>query len=194
LALYGYVGFTKQPLAFDASAGAPAHAPLSVYGASLRGNFLGGIANVEGAYYDSRRDRGGDDPLFPNSQARGLAGYERELFAKFTAGIQYYGEWIQDHDELVANSANARFEPDEVRHLVTTRLTYRLRRETLTLSSFAFYSPNDGDLHLRPALAYKWSDAVAVAAGANVMSGEDNSFFGQLENNTNAYVRLRYSF
>jgi hypothetical protein len=74
------------------------------------------------------------------------------------------------------------------------RLTYRLRRETLIPSIFVFVSPDDGDAHLRPSIAYKWSDTVAVTAGANVMLGDDDTFFGQLENNTNAYLRVRYSF
>ncbi len=193
LSLYGYVGFTKQPLAFDPAANIAMHSRLAAYGASARGNFAGGIANVEGAYYDSADDAG-TDPHVPNSQVRGLVGYERELFANLTAGLQYYLEWVQDYDELIANSAAPQFEPDEVRHTITTRLTYRLLQETLTLSLFAFVSPSDEDTHVRPLLSYKWSDAVAIAAGANVMLGDDNTFFGQLESNSNVYLRIRYSF
>jgi hypothetical protein len=194
IALYGYAGFTKQPLAFDPAGATPEHSPLSVYGASVRFNLLGGIANLEGAYYDSRRDRNGYDPYVPNSQTRGLAGYDRELFPNFTTGIQYYAEWTADYEELTTNSPDVRNEPEEIRHLVTTRLTYRLFRETLTLSTFTFYSPSDQDGHVRPVVSYKWSDAVTIAAGVNAMFGDDNSFFGQLENNSNVYLRLRYSF
>jgi hypothetical protein len=194
LALYGYAGFTKQPLAFDPERGTPAYTPLWAYGASARFNLLGGIANLEGAYHDSRDDRNGGDPYVPNSQTRGLAGYERELFANFTGGFQYYTEWTADYAKLTANLPDTPDKPEEMRHLVTTRLTYRLLQETLTLSTFIFYSPNGQDGHARPLFSYKWSDAVTVAAGANVMFGEDNSFFGQLENNSNVYLRLRYSF
>ena len=193
LSLYGYVGFTKQPAAFDVAADMPTHSKLNVYGASVRGGLLGGIANLEGAYYKSADDRG-VDPRIPNSQARALAGYEREVAPSLTAGTQYYLEWSRDHDELIANSATPQFEPGEFRHTITTRLTYRMRQETLTASVFGFLSVSDEDVHLRPSLVYNWSDAVTATAGANIMAGDEATFFGQLENNSNAYLRLRYSF
>lgn len=193
LALYGYVGFTKQPLAFDIARNMPAHSRLAAYGASVRSSMLGGVANVEGVYYASEDDDGSDANI-PNSQMRALVGYERELFANFTTGFQYYLEWTQDYDGLTANSPAPQFEPDEARHTLTSRLTYRLRQQTLTLSLFAFVSPSDEDAHLRPALIHKSSDAVTVAAGANIMLGDDPTFFGQLKNNSSGYLRVRYSF
>jgi hypothetical protein len=194
LALYGYKGFTKQPLAFDTTAAMPTFAELAVYGVSVRGNVLGGIANVEAAFHHSLDDEDGDDPFVPNSQLRTLAGYERELFANFTAGVQHYLELIQDHDALLANSPTPQFEPREARHTLTTRLTYRAMQQTLTLSLFGFVALEDEDFHLRPAVTRKWSDAVAVTIGGNVMAGDEHTFFGQLEDNTNAYLRFRYSF
>jgi hypothetical protein len=194
LALYAYTGFIKRPLAFDPILGMPTYSELSVFGASVRGNLLGGVANIEGALYDSRNDRDGVDPFTPNSEIRWLGGYERELFANFTIGLQYYAEWLQKYDELIANSPAPQYEAEEIRHLTTTRLMYRMRQQTVTAMLFAFYSPNDEDAHLRPSLSYKWSDAVAVTAGGNIMFGEDDTFFGQLEENNNAYFRIRYSF
>ena len=193
LALYGYLGFTKRPLAFDVEASRPTYSPLNVYGASVRGSLLRGVANVEGAYYDSKDGEGGD-PNVPNSEIRGLVGYERELFANFGLGLQYFLEWTLDYDRLIANSATPRFELDEVRHTFTTRLTYRLRLQTLTLSLFAFVSPSDDDAYLRPSLSYRWTDAVTITAGGNIMFGERTGFFGQLEDNTNVYLRIRYGF
>lgn len=194
LAAYAYAGFWKQPTAIDTTTMMPTFAELTVFGASARGNLLGGIANVEGAYYDSREDADGSDPLRPNSQARGLVGYERELFSNFTTGLQYYGEWTVDYDSLVANLPDGYPVPDDARHLVTVRLTHRLMRQTLSLSLFGFYSPNDEDGHIRLAATRDWNDTVALTIGANVMWGDSDSFFGQLEDNSNAYLRVRASF
>ncbi len=193
VALYGYVGFTKQPLAFDPVADLPTYSPLNAYGASIRGAAAGGIAHFETVLYNGDDDTG-DDPNIPNSQFRGVIGYERELVPNLTGGAQYYVEHILDHDRLLAASPNPEFEPSETRHLITTRLTYRLLQQTLTASLFAFVSPNDEDVYLRPSLSYAWSDALTVAAGANVMVGEDPTFFGQLERGSNVYLRARYSF
>jgi hypothetical protein len=53
IALYGYVGFTKRPLAFDPVLDTPTFSRLGAYGASVRGTAAGGIGNFEGSYYDS---------------------------------------------------------------------------------------------------------------------------------------------
>ncbi len=193
LALYGYLGFTKQPLAFDPVRDLPTHSRLDAYGASVRGAVAGGIAHVEAAVYDGADDTG-DDPNVPNSQLRGLVGYERELAPDLTGAVQYYAERMLDHDRLLAASSNPAFEPSRTRHLITTRLTYRLLQQTLTASLFAFASPNDGDAYLRPSLSYAWSDALTIAGGANVMLGGDATFFGQFERGSNVYLRTRYSF
>ncbi len=199
LAAYGYGGFWKRPLGLDVdttATGSPTlvFPRLAVIGASVRGNVLGGVGNVEGAYYDSYDDRDGTDPFVPNSDVRGLAGYEREWWAKFTLGLQYYFEWTMEYEELINKSPIPQYEQEEVRHLLTARLTQRLSQDLWTLSLFTYWSPNEKDGYARPVISHKWSDAVTVTVGGNLMWGQDHTFFGQLENNNNVYLRLRYSF
>ena len=194
LAAYGHSGFWNMPTTIDTINMTLGFAELAVWGASVRGNLLGGIANIEGAYYDSRDDRDGTKPFVPNSQVRGLAGYERELVSDLAAGIQYYAEWTQDYDSLLASAPSSAFITEEVRHLLTLRLTQRLMQQTLTLSFFGYYSPNEEDGYVRAAVIRDWSDAVTITVGANVMWGDEQTFFGQLADNTNVYLRARYSF
>ena len=194
VALYGYYGFSKQPTAFDANRRTPTFAPLQVYGASLRGGHLGGIRAAEVAYHHSDSDRNGTNPLLPNSQLRMLVSHERELRANLTLGVQYSLEQILSYTALLENSLNPIFEPREHRHLLTSRWTYRLRQQTLTLSLFTFWSLNDGDVYLRPLVQRQWSDELSFAFGANLFYGAPRSTFGQLEGNANLYARARYSF
>ncbi|MCK6370301.1 MAG: hypothetical protein L6Q83_03070 [Gammaproteobacteria bacterium] len=193
-ALYGYRGFFKQPSDFRDPAG-PGFAPLSALGGSLRRPLAGGLWNAEVSYYFSRDDRAGADPAVPNDQLRLLSGYEREWFANFTVGFQYYLEWTGDHGELIANSPWPQFEPEERRQLATLRVSWRTRQDALRWSLFAFWSPTDHDYHLRPALTWRHSDAWTFTAGANLFGGQDlDTFFGQLEDNQNAYLRVRRHF
>lgn len=201
LALYGYLGFHKQPMAgylmdsTDPMSVAPAFSRLGVYGASARGTLLGGIYNLETAFYHSLDDKDGNDPMTPNHQLRSIVGYEHELIAKMTLGVQYYNEFILQYDELEANSPNTAVEPDELRHVVTVRWMYRLLRDDLILGLFAFYSPSDKDFYLRPKIQYKMNDALKLTLGANVLWGDqDHTMFGMLRNNTNVYARARYTF
>ncbi len=194
-ALYAYHGFWKSPTGFDAASGSNIFNELSVYGASLRAPLLGGVGNVEFSWYDSLDDRSGDDPLVPNSELRVLGGFERELLPEFTAGVQYYLEYLQDYKAYRRTLPSGTPVRDEYRHLLTLRLTRLLLNQNLTLSLFTFWSPSDEDFYLRPKISYKLSDVWLLTAGANLFGGKTTtSFFGQFEKNTNAYVGLRYSF
>jgi hypothetical protein len=200
LAAYGYAGFWPQPIALTrlpdpTNPPQLTYARLAVYGASVRAPLGGGLINIEGAFYDSFDDRAGTDPTTPNSQFRGLAGYERELFPKFQMGLQYYLEYTLKYDELITNSLWPDYEQHEFRHLITLRLTQLLVMDNLELSLFVFFSPDELDTYIRPRVTYKIIEPLAIVVGANLMFGRyDYTFFGQLKENTNVYARLRYSF
>ena len=193
-ALYGYRGFFKQPVGLTDQL-QPFFPPMTSIGGSLRRSQWSGLINAEVSYYFSRDDRSGTDPLVPNDQFRLLLGYEREAAKNFNIGFQYFLEWVQDYDELIDNSFSPEFEPDEYRHLFTTRLTYRAMMEKLIWSIFIFYSPSDNDYYMRPRLTYRYNDRWRFDGGINLFGGTDeHTFFGQLEDNSNAFVRARFSY
>mgnify|MGYP003701607081 CR=1 FL=1 len=198
--LYGYRGFNGQPTALmvidpETGEALPFYPELSVYGASTRGGLFGGVLWLEGGYYDSRQDRDGTDPLIPNSEARYLVGFERQLFTDFTAGLQYYGEYMLDHDTYLGTLPEEAPIRDELRHLLTLRLEKYLKYQTVRLSLFTYWSPSDEDGYTRAWAGYKVSDEVEVGAGANVFFGNTaTTFFGQFDKNDNVFARLRYSF
>ncbi|NNC66052.1 MAG: hypothetical protein HKN84_14810 [Gammaproteobacteria bacterium] len=193
-AAYFYRGFFKRPIGLNASL-EPVFPELSVFGASLRRPLSRGLFNAEFAYHDSRDDSSGTDPLIPNDQLRLLTGYEFEARPRLTVGLQWYLEWTRNHEDLLANSPTPSFEPDERRHVLTSRLTYRTTQDRLTYSLFAFFSPTDDDHYVRPSVSYRHSDRWTFTAGASLFSGKrDHTFFGQLEDNSNIYVRARYNY
>jgi hypothetical protein len=96
---------------------------------------------------------------------------------------------------LIDNSPFPEFEPDKYRHLLTNRLTYRAARDKHTWSLFTFYSPSDSDVYLRPVYSYRHSDRWSVTAGGNLFGGRDeHTFFSQLEDASNAYLRIRFHY
>jgi hypothetical protein len=195
LAAYGYRGYWKSPAGYDPASQQFQFPRLNVYGVSLRGDLQGGIFNLEGGYYDSRRDRDGDNPLVANSELRLLAGYERELATELTGGLQFYLEKLQDYSAYRRTLPDGQPKRDEHRQVLTLRLTKQLLSQTLTLSMFSYWSPNDEDYYLRPQVRYKITDAWLLTCGANLFGGDQShTFFGQLEDNSNIYVGARYSF
>lgn len=192
-ALYAYRGFWKQPNTMTTS-GQAYFSRLQTVGASVRGNIAGGIGNAEFGWYHGE-DSSGRDPLLPNDQLRVLLGLERELIPKLTVSAQYYLEWTQDYEALKSNDGGSAYRPDEKRHVLTLRLTYRMWQDNLTLSWFNYWSPSDEDLFLRPSVSYRLDDSTSVVVGANLFSGEkQHTFFGQFEDASSVYARVRYSF
>lgn len=195
VALYGYNGYWKSPAGQQMMPARAIFPRLSVYGASARGTVGKGVANAEIGYYDSRDDSDGDDPLIDNGEFRLLLGYEQEIGKEFTGAVQYYLVHMLDYDEY-RDTLPSFIEPrDENRHVLTLRLTKLLMEQDLTLSSFVFYSPSDGDGYWRPSAALNVTDDWALTAGGNVFFGEaDHTFFGQFQNNSNIYASVRYTF
>ncbi len=193
-ALYGYDGFYRQPSRVTTD-GALTFAASRVLGASARGPLLGGIGNAEVAWLLSLDDRDGTDPSVPNDQFRLLLGFERELFSNFTLGAQYYLERIRDYRQLIENSPSPGIEPEQSRHLLTTRLTWRTRQDRLIWSMVAFYSPTDEDYFARPEAGYRATDRWQFTAGGNFFGGSDpHTPYAQLEYNSNLFLRARYSY
>lgn len=192
-ALYAYHGYWKSPMGANP---AGAYFPeMNSYGASAKGLLGSGLFNVEAGYYDSRENSSATQ-FVPNDEFRFLTGYEREVAKDLTAGVQYYLEWMMDHDSYLndprVNSGTAR---DEARHVLTLRLTQMLMNQNLMLSLFTFYSPSDNDAYFRPIVTYKISDRWMVTANGNFFVGEDDhTFFGQLKYNSNINLGVRYSF
>jgi hypothetical protein len=193
--LYGYHGFWKSPMGYDALINNNYFPRMNAYGASAKGSLGSALANVELGYYDSREESGATQ-VVPNDEFRFLTGYEREVAKNLTAGVQYYLEWMMDYDGYYnspfTNPDTAR---DEVRHVLTLRLTQMLMNQNLMLGLFTFYSPSDNDAYFRPVVTYKMTDHWMVTANGNFFVGEeDYTFFGQFRYNSNVNLGVRYSF
>lgn len=199
-ALYGYKGFWPTPQAVLLPADAEA-APALAYprmasaGASLRGPLGAWLVSLEGALYASEQDAAGDDPLQPNSELRLIGGLEKSLGGDWMLGAQWYGIRMLDYAGYEAGLAPGAPVFAQQRQYLTGRLTKLALDQKLALSLFGYYSATDEDWHLRPSLAYELSAAVKATLGASLLGGEDPwTQFGQFADNSNVYLRLRYSF
>ena len=199
-AFYAYRGFFRSPSMEPDSMTAPTtltivYPRLSAYGASLQGNAAGGVLSLEAGFYDSRQDPAGSDPVIPNSQTRFLAGYQRSPWTDFTAGLQYYGEYMCRHDRYEASLPAGFPKQDRLRQLLTLRLTQLLKYQTWRLSLFSFWSPTDEDYYFLPEAAWRVTDELTATVGANVFGGAGGTtFLGQLDKNDNLTFAMRYEF
>jgi hypothetical protein len=197
---YAYRGFWLTPNMMPDDLTSPTevitfYPKLSIYGMSTQGGALGGVLSIETGYYQSREDKGGKDQFIRNSQIRFLIGYQHQIWQDFTAGVQYYSEYMLNHDEYVENLPAGAPKLDEYRDITTVRLTQLLKHQTLKLSFFAFYSPSDEDYLIITEVKYNITDEFSAALGANIFGGpEDALNFGQFDKNDNIYAVVKYEF
>jgi hypothetical protein len=198
-ALYLYRGFQRTPSMRPDSLTAPSkitlfHPELSVYGASVSGRAGDGVMSLEGAYYDSRQDREGTDFAVPNSQTRLLAGYQFQPVEDLSLSFQYYAEYMHDYGAYRA-ALPAGFPVDKRwSHTVSARVTQLYLHQTLRLSAYASYNASNGDYFVNPELRYSFTDRIWGAIGANLFGGKAWGQFGQLAQDDNVYLQLRYEF
>ncbi len=195
-AFYYYRGFNPSPRGYlDEANQQLFYERLDVYGASLRGPFLGGIANLETGYYRSRQDSSGDNRLVENSAWKWLAGYEKDLGNDLKLGLQYQYEQKLNYDDYASALLPQDYFWDKHRHLLTQRVTKLFKNQTLMLGVFNFWSPSDRDGYLRASCAYDITDQWKLTVGLNIPWGEDDTTdFGMMKKNKNAFIRVRYSF
>ena len=193
LAFYGYNGYWKSPGGVDPVTGNAIFPRLAAYGTSLRGPLLGGIVSGELGYYDSKDDDEGNNPLINNSEQRLLLGYERELVANLTLGLQFYTTRMLDYGAYKQTLPAGMPRERKNRHEVTSRLTWLAMSQKLTTSLYIRYSSTDKDYYLRPKVRYSVDDHWSYEVGANIFHGDKHhTFLGQFEENDNIYVALRY--
>ncbi|MDP3981748.1 MAG: hypothetical protein Q8Q33_10075 [Chlamydiota bacterium] len=197
---YAYKGFFRSPAMRADNFNSPTtislfYPELAVYGLIAQRSALWGVLSTEYGYYDSLDDRSGEDPGISNSQSRFLIGYQKAFPDDFTVGIQYYGQLMHQYSRYEDNLPSAFTKRNELHQYITLRLTKLLKYQTLRLSLFAFYSPDEKDFFITPELSYNFTDNLLGMIGMNIFTGaEDNTTFGQHKKDSNIYITVRYSF
>lgn len=198
LSLYLYRGFQGSPAAKLAPEAGPERVllrfpRLNVFGASLERAGFNGVVSAEVGYYDSR-DAGASDPSVPNSELRGLIGYRRQLWPETQLGVQYYVEWMQDHDAYLASLSPDAGRRDEWRQVATLRYTQSLAYQTWQVGFFLFLGLSEADYLAIPEVRHRLTEDLWAALGANVFGGGRQDLFGAFDPNDNVYLTVRYGF
>jgi hypothetical protein len=168
---------------------------LNTYGGSLQGPLRAGVFSLEGGHYDSRDDESGSDPTVDNSQTRWLAAYQFQPQEDLTLAFQYYGELMRQHDAYLRTLPRGLPARDQLRQIVSLRVTQLRRHQTLRLNLLVMGSPTDSDAYINPSVRYNVTDELWLETGANVFWGVlQHTFFGQFEQNSAVFLVARYEF
>jgi hypothetical protein len=78
--------------------------------------------------------------------------------------------------------------------MATGLIRYDMFRETLHLELFSYIGLTKKDALIRPKITYDFDDSFSILLGANIFVGDENGQFGQYQDNTMIYTKIKYNF
>ena len=167
---------------------APQHHRLTVFGLECSRPWSDFVFRSEAAYYLGRYFETTsilENPVRKNG-FKWLTGMDWTPGNDWTLTAQLIGEHIFDHERRLAQSAAT--------YLTTLNVSKKLLRQTLTLSNMLYYDVTGGDFFDQVKAEYAVTDALRLSVGADVFSGVRDGRYGRYRDNTQVWIRAKYSF
>ncbi len=167
----------------------PEHHRLAVAGGSFSTEIKGMIFRGEGAYYHGKyfqtEDPLATDALIQKDYLNYVAGVDFNI-GSVKLSTQFIQKYILDYNEDMSEN--------EIQNTATFLARYDMMRETLHLELFSYIGLSDKDALIRPKITYDFDDSFSILLGGNIFVGEQDGQFGQYQDNTMAYIKIKYNF
>jgi len=112
-------------------------------------------------------------------------------------GVDWYpgNEWMVSGQfaHFLILDYNEKLKDDEHELLATFNVSKNLLRNTLKLSTSGYVGINDSELFNRSSIDYELADGLHFLTGIDVFVGDEGAF-GQYKDNTEVWVKAKYSF
>jgi hypothetical protein len=166
----------------------PAHHRLLMGGGNFSAPIGDFIVRGEGAYYYGKYFQTAEptavDALVQKNYVNYVVGLDRTL-GEWVLSSQFIQKIVFDHEALMAN--------ERVDNLMTVMINRTLLREQLRLELFSYIGFNNDDALIRVRGFYFPFDGLGIELGTNIFVGEQGQF-GQYNDNSMIYTRVKYSF
>ena len=165
----------------------PQHERLTVFGLEGAMPWSAFVFRAEAAYYKGRYC----EPESVYDEPQRKDGYKWLGGVDWTPGndwsviAQLTGEGIWNHDDRLADPAHAT--------TATLNISKDLLHQTLIISNMMYWSIDDGEIFDRIKAEYEVRDGLHLSAGADIFCGDDGQF-GVYEDNSQVWVKAKYSF
>jgi hypothetical protein len=166
----------------------PQHHRLTVFGLEFSRPWSDFVFRGEAAYYKGRYYEKTDitDNPVQKDAIKWLVGVDWSPGNDWSLIAQLTGTTILDYQPDLADSRHS--------PMATLNVSKKLMRQTLTLSNMVYYRIEDNDFFNRVKAKYEIMDNVNLQAGIDIFYGPDNGSFGCYQDNTQVWMKLRYSF
>ncbi|MBN1118115.1 MAG: hypothetical protein JXA77_12975 [Bacteroidales bacterium] len=167
----------------------PEHHRLTVAGGSFSTEIKGLILRGEGACYNGKyfqtENPLATDALVQKDYLNYVVGIDFSI-KDVKLSTQFIQKYILDYEDGISEN--------EFHNTATFLARYDMMRETLHLELFSYIGLSDNDALIRPKITYDFDDSFSVLLGANIFVGDETGQFGQYEDNTMIYTKIKYSF
>jgi len=167
----------------------PEHHRLSLFGGSFSSEIKGFILRGEAAYYVGKyfqtEDMKATDALVQKDYLNYVVGLDYSI-GGVKLSAQFIQKYIFDYDENMVD--------DEINNMATALIHYDMLRETLHLELFSYIGITNGDALIRPKISYDFDDSFSILLGGNIFVGDRDGMFGQYQDNSMVYTKIKYSF
>ncbi len=167
----------------------PEHHRLTVAGGSFSSEIKGFILRGEAAYYNGKyfqtEDPMVEDAIIKKDYINYVVGLDFSIGSVKLSG-QFIQKYILDYSDGMID--------DEINNMATALIHYDMLRETLHLELFSYIGLTGEDALIRPKISYDFDDSFNILIGANIFVGDRAGQFGQYQDNTMAYMKIKYNF
>jgi len=165
----------------------PKHHRLTVIGLECSRPWSDFVFRAEAAYYLGKyheTDSPTIDPL-KKDLFKWLGGVDWTPGNNWSVIAQLTGDVIVNYDAALAD--------EEMESMVTLNISKELFNQTLTVSGMLYFDLNEGESYFRPKADYAMTDALHLLFGADIFCGDEGNF-GKYENNSQVWIKVKYSF
>ncbi|NOZ34279.1 MAG: DUF1302 domain-containing protein [Chlorobi bacterium] len=167
----------------------PEHHRLYLAGGSFSTQIAGFVLRGEGAYYNGKyfqtEDPTAVDALSQNDFLHYLLGLDFNI-GKVKLSTQFVQETILNYNDLIVNP--------EFQNTMTFLARYDTQDDLLHFELFSYIGLTDTDALIRPKITYDFDDSFSILLGSNIFVGDRDGRFGQYQDNSMIYMKLKYSF
>ncbi len=125
------------------------------------------------------------DPPLQKDGYKWLGGIDWNPGNDWNLTAQLAGEGIFNHDHRLADPAH--------QTMATLNISKKLLNQTLTLSNMVYWRIEDAEIFDRIRAEYEITDGLHLLAGADIFHGDDGQY-GAYEDNSQIWVKVKYSF
>jgi hypothetical protein len=167
----------------------PQHPRLYVAGGSFSTEIKGIILRGEGAYFNGKYFQTADPTAVDAITQKDYINYVVGL--DFSIGgvklsTQFIQKYIMDYEDGI--------DENEFNNMATFLAHYDMLRETLHLELFSYVGLTNSDALIRPKISYDFDDSFNILLGGNIFVGDRDGQFGQYQDNSMVYAKVKYNF